>query len=400
MSGMVSTLLRVALPAMALLLVACAPRRTPADSDHTNLRTAYQHSFRIGTAVNAAIVAGQDPASALLVQTHFNSITAENVLKNEVVHPRPGVYDFAPADAFVAFGEQHGMFIVGHTLVWHKQTPDWFFQDAHGQPNPPAVQLRRMCEHIAAVAGRYRGRIHAWDVVNEVIDDEGHYRPTRWVQAIGDGDLLVREAFRCAARHAPDTELYYNDFNTFRPAKRAGIVRLVKLLQEAGIRIDGVGMQGHWGLNYPALTDIEDAIEAYAAQGVKVMITELDIDVLPLTREGQVIGTGLQHPQFQLPEFERYLDPYQAGLPVGVDRQLAARYAELFQLFLRKREAIDRVTFWGVHDGMSWKNDYPIARRTNYPLLFDRARQPKRALKAVLTVAAQASATSATGSDR
>lgn len=382
--------LHSALIGLALLLGACAPARPTADTDtnHATLGAAYRDSFRIGTAVNAAIVGGKDAHSAALVQTHFNSITAENVLKNEVVHPRPGEYDFAPGDAFVAWGERHGMFIVGHTLVWHNQTPDWFFLDAHGQPNPPAQQLARMCAHIAAVAGRYHGRIHAWDVVNEVIDDDGSYRPTRWVQAIGDGDVLVREAFRCAAQHAPDTELYYNDFNTFRPAKRAGIVRLVKMLKDAGIRIDGVGMQGHWGLNYPALADIEDSIDAFAALGVKVMITELDIDVLPLTREGQVIGTALQHPQFQLPEFERYLDPYQAGLPAAVDRQLADRYAELFRLFLRKRQAIDRVTFWGVHDDMSWKNDYPIAHRTNYPLLFDRTLKPKRALQAVLAVPA------------
>lgn len=375
--------------ALGGMLVACAHTPPSADAPDRTLQSVYKDAFLIGTAVNAAIVAGDDPGTAALVERHFSSITAENVLKNEIVHPRPGVYDFAPGDAFVAYGERHGMFIVGHTLVWHNQTPDWFFLDDRGQPNPPDAQLARMCEHIAAVAGRYAGRIHAWDVVNEVIDDDGQYRPTRWVQAVGDGDRLVREAFRCAQEHAPGTELYYNDFNTFRPAKRAGIVRMVRMLQAHGIRIDGVGMQGHWGLHYPDLQEIEDSIDAYAALGVKVMVTELDIDVLPLTREGQVIGTGMQHPQFQLPEFERYLDPYQDGLPPAVGRQLAERYATLFRLFLRKREAIARVTFWGVHDGMSWKNDYPVPHRTNYPLLFDRQRQPKAAFQAVQQVPAE-----------
>lgn len=355
-------------------------------SNATTLRTAYADAFLIGTAVNDDIVAGRDARSQALVPLHFNSITAENVMKAEVLHPRPAIWDFAAADAFVDYGKRHGMFVVGHTLVWHNQTPAWFFEDGAGRPNAPQAQLERMRAYIATVAGRYAGRVDAWDVVNEVIGEDGGYRDTAWTRAIGDGDLLVREAFAAAARHAPDAELYYNDFNTWRPEKRAGIVRMLKMLQAAGIRIDGIGMQGHWGLNYPPIEEIEASIDAYAALGVKVMITELDVDVLPLTKEGQIIGTGLQHPQFQLSEFKRFLDPYRDGLPAGVQRQLADRYAELFRLFHRKRDAIHRVTLWGVHDGMSWKNDYPIPDRINYPMLFDRARQPKPALEAVLQV--------------
>jgi endo-1,4-beta-xylanase len=319
-----------------------------------------------------------------------NAITAENVMKTEVVNPQPGVYDFAAADAFVEYGERHKMFIVGHTLVWHNQTPAWFFQDEKGQPNTREAQIERMRRHIEAVAGRYAGRVHAWDVVNEVIGEDGNYRPTSWVNAIGDGDELVRLAFKFTSQYAPNTELYYNDFNAWRPEKVAGIVRMVKMLKQAGIRIDGVGIQGHWGLNFPSTEHIEAAIDAYAALGVKVMITELDVDVLPLTKEGQIIGTGMSHPQFQLPEFERFLDPYQDGLPKDVQQQLADRYAELFGIFYRKRKVIDRVTLWGVHDGMSWKNGYPIPNRTNYTLLFDRARQPKPALGAVLRVPSKA----------
>jgi endo-1,4-beta-xylanase len=350
------------------------------------LRDAYADDFLIGVAVNDDIAAGRDAASGALVARHFNSITAENVMKAEVVSPRRGVHDFAAADAFVAFGEQHRMFIVGHTLVWHNQTPAWFFTGADGQPNTPAAQIERMRAHIELVAGRYAGRVHAWDVVNEVIGEDGAYRgDTAWVKAVGDGDELVRRAFEFAARYAPATELYYNDFNAWRPAKRDGIVRMVKMLQAAGLRIDGIGMQGHWGLNYPTRGHIEAAIDAYSALGVKVMITELDVDVLPLTREGQVIGTGLMHPQYQLEEFEAFLDPYRDGLPPAVQQQLSERYAELFGIFLRKRDALARVTLWGLHDGMSWKNDYPIPARTNYPLLFDRERRPKPALDAVLT---------------
>jgi endo-1,4-beta-xylanase len=368
----------------ALLLGACMHVATRTRS--ATLREAYAGAFRVGTAVDESIVDGTDSASRRIVVRQFNAITAENALKAERVNPRPGVYDFRAADAFVAFGERHGMFIVGHTLVWHNQTPAWFFQDAAGRPNTREAQVERLRGHIEAVAGRYAGRIHAWDVVNEVIDNDGSYRPTTWVRGVGNGDTLVTLAFRFASTYAPGAELYYNDFNAWRPAKRDGIVRLVRMLQRQGVRIDGVGMQGHWGLNYPRVEDVEAAIDSFAALGVKVMITELDVDVLPLTREGQIIGTVMSDPQFQLEEFKAYLDPYRGGLPAAVQRQLADRYAELFRLFYRKRDEIDRVTLWGVHDGKSWKNGYPVPGRTNYPLLFARDRTPKPAFAAVLAV--------------
>jgi len=352
----------------------------------TSLKEAYKDAFRVGCAVNTAIVTGRDKLSQQIVIDQFNAITPENEMKAETINPRPGVYHFGPADQIVEFAEKHGLFLIGHTLIWHNQTPQWFFQDADGKPNTPQAQIERMRSHIQAVAGRYAGRVDAWDVVNEVIDNDGSYRSTAWVKTIGNGDEMVKQAFRFAAQYAPDAELYYNDFNAWRPAKRDGIVRMVKMLQAEGIRIDGIGMQGHWGLNYPKTEYIEAAIDAYAALGVKVMITELDIDVLPLTREGQIIGQVMADPQFQLEEFKAYLDPYARGLPEPVQRQLADRYAELFGIFYSKRDKIDRVSLWGVHDGMSWKNDYPVPGRTNYPLLFDRNRQPKPAFDAVLKV--------------
>jgi len=374
---------RIAL--FAALALSCAS----ALAAPATLKEAYREAFLLGTAVNDAIVSGEDAAQQALAVAHFNAITLENSMKAEVLHPEPGRWDFARADAFVEFGRRHGMFIAGHTLVWHNQTPAWFFQDAQGQPAGTATMRERMRQYIHTVAGRYAGKVQAWDVVNEQIGEDGQYRDTSWVRAYGgDGDALLRDAFRFASEAAPDAELYYNDFNAWRPEKVAGIVRMVKMLQAHGIRIDGIGIQGHWGLNYPSLADIEAAIDAYHAAGVKVMVTELDVDVLPLTREGQIIGQGMAHPQFQLPEFKRFLDPYREGLPEAVQRQLADRYAELFALFLRKRERLARVSVWGVADDMSWKNGYPIPGRTNYPLLFDRARQPKPALEAVLAVPA------------
>lgn len=346
------------------------------------LKEVYSGAFKMGTAVNAEMVQKRSET----VSIHFNSVTPENVMKAGELCPAPGVYDFTKADAFVAWARQEKMFIVGHTLIWHNQTPHWFFENQDGSKKSAEDLKEQLHAHIQAVAGRYAGQVQAWDVVNEVIDDDGSYRPTLWVNGVGDGDEMVRLAFKYAAEYAPDTELYYNDFNAWRPEKVKGIVRMVKMLQAAGIRIDGVGIQGHWGLNYPKSQYIEEAIDAYAACGIKVMITELDVDVLPLTREGQIIGQGMAHKQFQNEEFKEYLDPYRAGLPEEVAQKLADRYAELFEIFYRKRDKIDRVTLWGTKDGMSWKNDYPIPGRTNYPLLWSRDGTPKAAFYRVAAV--------------
>jgi endo-1,4-beta-xylanase len=376
--------------ATTMLVLVLLVAGTPRSQERPALKDVFKDAFLMGTSVNTGIVSGADAASQALVLRHFNTITAENVLKAGVLNPRPGEWNFGPADAFVAFGEAHKLFMVGHTLVWHNQTPAWFFEDADGRPNTPAAQIERLRAHVETVAGRYKGRIHAWDVVNEVIDNDGSYRQTAWVKAVGDGDMLVKAAFRFASQYAPGAELYYNDFNTWRPAKRDGIVRMVKRLQAEGIRIDGIGMQGHWGLNYPKNEYIEAAIDAFAALGVKVMITELDVDVLPLTREGQVIGTVMSDPQFQLEEFKAYLDPYRGGLPADVEQQVNARWAALFRILYGRRNLIERVTVWGAHDGLSWKNGYPIPGRVNYPLLFGRDRQPKGNFDAVVAIPRQA----------
>jgi endo-1,4-beta-xylanase len=355
----------------------------------TSLKLAFENHFLVGTAVNDDVVSGKDTISNKIVKKEFNTITAENCMKAESVNPTSGVYDFKAADDFVAFGQSNNMFILGHTLIWHNQTPSWFFTNEKGEPNSPEEQKERLRTHIKAVAGRYAGKVQAWDVVNEVIDNDGSYRPTTWVNSIGDGDEMVKLAFRYASEYAPNTELYYNDFNAWRPEKRDGIVRMVKMLQADGIRIDGIGIQAHWGLNFPKNEYIQQAIDAYAALGVKVMITELDIDVLPLTKEGQIIGRSMMEPQFQLEEFETFLDPYKNGLPKSIEIELANRYKELFEIFVKNKDKIDRVTFWGIHDGMSWKNDYPIPNRTNYPLLYNRNMKPKRAREAILETVEQ-----------
>lgn len=351
------------------------------------LKNTFADSFKMGVAVNQDIVTGQNTAAQSIIAKQFNTVTLENAMKAEVIYPQQGKVDFSGADAFIDFAKQNNMFTVGHTLVWHNQTPDWFFTNSKNEPNTPAEQLEQMRKHIELVAGRYKNKVDAWDVVNEVIADDGSYRPAVWVNRVGDGDTMVKAAFKYAQQYSPNTELYYNDFNVWRPEKRDGIIRMIKMLQKEGIRIDGIGIQAHWGLNFPKMQYIEQAIDAYAALGIKVMITELDIDVLPLTKEGQITGTDMMKPQFQLEEFETYLDPYKNGLPSDVEAQLNARYKALFELFYAKRDKIDRVTFWGLHDGMSWKNDYPIPNRTNYPLLWNRNLTPKPIIKTISDVA-------------
>ncbi|WP_024611076.1 endo-1,4-beta-xylanase [Pseudoalteromonas sp. TB64] len=350
------------------------------------LKNTFADSFKMGVAVNQDIVTGKNAAAQSIIAKQFNTVTLENAMKAEVIYPQKGKVDFSGADAFIDFAKQNNMFTVAHTLVWHNQTPDWFFTNSKNEPNTPAQQLEQMRKHIELVAGRYKNKVDAWDVVNEVIADDGSYRPTVWVNRVGDGDTMVKAAFKYAQQYSPNTELYYNDFNAWRPEKRDGIIRMIKMLQKEGIRIDGIGIQAHWGLNFPKMQYIEQAIDAYAALGIKVMITELDIDVLPLTKEGQITGTDMMKPQFQLEEFETYLDPYKNGLPSDVEAQLNARYKALFELFYAKRDKIDRVTFWGLHDGMSWKNDYPIPNRTNYPLLWDRNLNPKPIIKTIADV--------------
>ncbi|MBU2879898.1 MULTISPECIES: endo-1,4-beta-xylanase [Aliiglaciecola] len=367
------------------LLLLIGPWCVNAQTD-VELKKAFADAFKIGVAVNQDIVTGKNAAAQSIIAKQFNTVTLENAMKAEVIYPEKGQVDFSGADAFIDFAKQNNMFTVGHTLVWHNQTPDWFFTNSKNEPNTPAQQLEQMRKHIELVAGRYKNKVDAWDVVNEVIADDGSYRPTVWVNRVGDGDTMVKAAFKYAQQYSPNTELYYNDFNAWRPEKRDGIIRMIKMLQKEGIRIDGVGIQAHWGLNFPKMEYIEQAIEAYAALGIKVMITELDIDVLPLTKEGQITGSDMMKPQFQLEEFETYLDPYKKGLPSDVAAQLNDRYKSLFELFYAKRDKIDRVTFWGLHDGMSWKNDYPIPNRTNYPLLWDRNLSPKPIIKTIIDV--------------
>lgn len=334
-----------------------------------SLKEVFKKDFLIGTALNVNEILQKDPKADALIQQQFDAITPENVMKCEVINPQWGVYNFDLADKFVEYGKKYNMQAIAHNLIWHSQLALFV------RKIKSADSLRQfMIDHITTIAGRYDGKIKGWDVVNEALNDDGTMRKSIFEQLLGDD--FVTEAFRLAQKAAPHTELYYNDYNIEQPAKRAGCIALIKKIQAAGVRIDGVGIQGHWHLGKIPLTDIEESIQQFSDLGIKVMITELDIDVLGRNVQGADVNQRMQG--------NGQMNPYVNGLPDSVQQQLSDDYSALFKLFLKYKDKISRVTFWGVNDGQSWLNGWPIPGRTNYPLLFDREFKPKPAFYKVI----------------
>jgi endo-1,4-beta-xylanase len=346
-----------------------------------SLKDAYKDAFLIGGALSQAIFSGRDARGAALAAQQFNATTPENVLKWEAVHPKPGVYDFTAADQYVEFGEKHGMAVMGHTLVWHSQTPRWVFEDSDGKPATREALIERMRDHIHTVVGRYKGRIRGWDVVNEALNEDGTLRQSPWMKIIGEDYIAM--AFRFAHEADPALELYYNDYSVENEAKRKGALELVKKLQAQGIPVAAVGLQDHIRIDWPSAEQIDQTIQAFGALGVKVNITELDIDVLPRAIRRQTADVA------ERAKYEAETNPYANGLPPAMQETLAKRYAEIFRVYLKNRKIVERVTFWGVTDAGSWLNNWPVPGRKSYPLLFDREGLPKPAFQAVIDVAKQ-----------
>lgn len=333
------------------------------------LKEIFADSYYIGVALNSRQVNNADDKVNHLIEGHFNSISPENGLKWQLVHPAPDRYNFDFGDAYVALGEKLDAFIIGHCLVWHQQTPRWVYVDENNQPLAKEALLRRMEEHIETVAGRYKGRIHGWDVVNEAFNEDGSFRESDWYKIAGKD--FIKAAFRKAQEVDPNTELYYNDYNVWKSSKRKGILDLAKEMVAEGIKIDAIGMQGHYQLESPSLAEIEQAIIDIYEAGFKVVVTELDVDVLPRPRRAE--GADLN---MNFANSEEY-NPYKDGITAEAEAELAERYADIFGIFKKHKDKITRVTFWGLGDGSSWLNNFPVRGRTNYPLLFDRNLEPK-----------------------
>ncbi|MER0440368.1 endo-1,4-beta-xylanase [Emticicia sp. W12TSBA100-4] len=329
-----------------------------------SLKDAFKKDFLIGTALNNSQIDEKDAAVNDLIKKQFNAATPENIMKSALIHPKWDTYDFTMADKLVEYGKKNNIKINGHTLVWHSQLPNFI----RGIKSSDSIRTF-FTDHIKTVAGRYKGKVFSWDVVNEALNEDGTLRNSVFLKHLGEGYLA--DAFKLAQEASPNTELYYNDYNNEQPAKRAGCIKLIKKIQESGARIDGVGIQGHWHLGKIPLKDIEESILEYSALGLKVMFTELDIEVLKRDFQGADVGQRMANS----PD----MNPYTNGLPENIQKQLADDYEALFKLFLKHKDKVTRVTFWGVNDGDSWLNNWPVRGRTSYPLLFDRSNQPKPA---------------------
>ena len=347
-------------------------------SSEVKLKDAFENNFHIGTTLNAWQIMGRQPEELKVATENFNSIVAENIMKSARIQPKEGEFNFELADEFVKIGEENNMHIHGHTLIWHSQAPDWFFVDKDGNTVSKEVLTQRMKDHIHAVVGRYKGRIHSWDVVNEAIEDDGSYRNSKFYQILGED--FIKLAFEFAHETDPEALLYYNDYSMANPRKRAGVVRMVEKLQREGVPVHGIGMQGHIGLNHPDIHEFEKSLEAYGNLG-KVMITELDLSVLPSPwgDAGAEISDNY--------EYEDKMNPFPDALPADVEQQFTNRYVEFFELFLKHQDKIERVALWGVNDGNSWKNNWPVRGRTDYPLLFDRENNAKPVVKELIELA-------------
>jgi len=315
----------------------------------------------------AAITPGQVAfGSADFIKAQFTIVVAENAMKPEALSPSAeGQYHFAQADALVNFARTAGLKVRGHTLVWHQQTPAWFFVD-NGAPVTRARLIARMERYIADVVGHFKGRVFAWDVVNEAFSfGEGHTRTDSKGMRLSPfreiiGEDFIEIAFRAAAKADPDALLFYNDYETQDFRKIAAISEMVTRFKAAGVKIDGIGHQAHCSMRHPLVGSFERAIAQYALLGITQHVTELDIALNDDISANRVTEAS----------------------PALLARQ-AQRYAEFFELFIAQRQHITAVLTWGLDDAGSWLRHWPTAR-FEAPLLFDELRQPKPAFWAVM----------------
>ena len=354
---------------LQLALLGCSGHK----QERPTLKQATAGLFPIGVGLNDR-VPGRSGDWPLLV-AQFSFVTPENSLTPAWVQPAEGVFDFHLADAFVQFAERNNLKVFGQSLVFARDdaSPKWLVRDG-GRPASCELLLERLNDHIDTIVGRYRGRIPVWTVVNEAIDEgSGFLRPSSYSTACGE--RFVLEAFRYAHAADPGALLVLNDFNNEHPARRAKMLALVDTLRGASVPLWAIGLQGHYELDRIPFADIEDTLDAAREAGLKVVVTELDVDVIP--RGGWWAEGGRR--RAELAE----QDPYSSGCPPSVLRRQAKQYAQLMSIFRRHADVVASVSFWNLHDGESWLNRFPW-RRSNHPLLFDRDGRPKPAYDAVI----------------
>lgn len=357
-------LFNISLLACCLLLLdnknAFAQASQPPKADDMGLKDYFKDYFPIGAAVTPRNLKGEE---AQMVLKNFNSLTAENDMKMGPIHPEEDRYNWGPADEIVNFAHNNGLKMRGHTLCWHNQTPNWFFTDKDGKEVTKEVLLQRLKEHITTVVKRYKGKIYAWDVVNEVIDDndEKYFRESKFFNITGED--FVAKAFEYAHEADPHAILFYNDYNTENPGKRDRIYKMVKGLVDAGVPIHGVGLQGHWSIyDDPTEEELRASIQKFSSLGLKVQVTELDISV------------------YQPESGRRSLNPDESTeFTSEKEQKQIDQYKMVFRVLRENKHVITGVTFWNVSDKRTWLDNFPVRGRKNYPLLFDQNLQPKKA---------------------
>ncbi|WP_345949649.1 MULTISPECIES: endo-1,4-beta-xylanase [unclassified Mucilaginibacter] len=343
--------------AVALCITGLAWRPSKIDSDK-GLKDYYRKYFPVGAAVTPRELHTEE--SQLIVK-EFSSITPENAMKMGPIHPEENRFYWRDADSIVAFAQRNHLKVRGHTLCWHAQAPSWMFKDTAGHDVSKEVLLERLRKHIHAVVTRYKGKIYAWDVVNEAVaDDTTFLRKSKWNQITGQE--FIEKAFEYAHEADPKAVLFYNDYNTEQPAKREKIYKLLKNLLEKGVPVNGVGLQAHWSVTNPSRDELEKSIKMFSSLGLQIQFTELDISVYAGRQGGQLISGEQQQAK--------------ATFTPEMEQQQLEKYKMAFEVFRKYKKNITGVTFWNVSDRYTWLDG---RGRKNYPLLFDTNLKPKKA---------------------
>lgn len=346
---------------ISIIAASCSSQKaSTASSGNKGLKDYYKDFFPIGVAVAPRHLAGDE---AQLILQQFNSLTPENAMKMGPIHPQEDRYNWRDADSIVDFAQRHGLKVRGHNLCWHSQAPRWMFIDKEGKTVSKEVLLQRLKDHITTVVNRYKGKLYAWDVVNEAISDRNdeYLRNSEWLKICGEE--YIARAFQYAHEADPNAVLFYNDYNEISPVKREKIYRLVKSLKDAGVPIHGVGLQGHWAVNEPSRGQLDSTIKRFADLGLKVQVTELDISVYPKEHDARERKSADADTTFTPQKEQQQLEVYKMS----------------FDLFRKYKNVVSGVTFWNIADRYSWLDNFPVRNRKDYPLLFDRNLKPKKA---------------------
>ena len=376
---MIKTLKKIAISFIVILsLFSCGNSIKIIDNNEqkVSLSQKFQKHFLVGAAINEGQILQKDQPSVSIIKKEFNTISPENVMKWMFVQPKPNEFYFDHTDKYVQFGLDNNMHIVGHALIWHSQIANFM-----NSIKDSTKMIQHVTNHISTLVNRYKGKIDTWDVVNEALNGDGTLRESIFLKVLGENYLET--VYKMAEKYDSNADLAYNDYNLCKPKKREGVVKLIKSLQKNGAKINSVGIQAHWQLTSPTLEEIETSILAFSELGVKVMFTELDISVLP--NPWELSGAEVTQ-NFKKFEGDKKMNPFPENLPDSVKEKLAKRYENIFKLFVKHKDKISRVTFWGVTDKFSWLNDWPIKGRTNYPLLFDRNYKEKKAYQRIMNL--------------